>query len=71
MKLGKITKILKRHSTGAFDVEDENGNCWFIQMAFKLEETWQAEQREKRELVQLEAAYQGEELADLMDPFRS
>ena len=37
----RITKILKRHLPGCFDVEDENGNCFYIQQAFKIEEIWQ------------------------------
>ena len=37
----KITKILKRHSPGCFDVEDINGNCFRIQLAYKIEEQWQ------------------------------
>ena len=37
----KIKKILKRHSPGCFDVEAENGDCFRIQLAFKIEEQWQ------------------------------
>jgi len=37
----KITKILKRHSPGCFDVEDINGNCFRVQLAYKIEEQWQ------------------------------
>lgn len=39
--MGKISKILKRHHWGCFDVEDEHGNCYMVQLAYKLEEAWQ------------------------------
>jgi len=38
----KITSIIKRHSYGAFTVEDEDGNHFFVQLAHKLEAIWQA-----------------------------
>lgn len=37
-----ITKILKRHHYGCFDVEDIAGNRFRIQLAFKIEELFQA-----------------------------
>ena len=37
----RIIKILKRHSHGCFDVEDIDGNCFRIQLAYKIEEQWQ------------------------------
>ena len=37
----KIKRLIKRHSPGCFDVEDENGDCFRIQLAFKIEEQWQ------------------------------
>jgi len=43
----KIKRILKRHHVGCFDVEDENGDCFMIQLAHKIEEAWQQAQKEK------------------------
>lgn len=37
----KIKKLIKRHSPGCFDVEDENGDYFRVQLAFKIEEQWQ------------------------------
>lgn len=43
----KIKSLIERHSYGAFTVEDENGNQFFIQLAFKLEEAWQRQQKKE------------------------
>ena len=40
--MGKIVKLIKRHHCGCFDVMDEHGNFYLVQLAFKLEEAWQA-----------------------------
>ena len=44
----KITKIIERHSVGAFTVEDDNGNQFFIQLAYKIEEEWQKAQKSQK-----------------------
>jgi hypothetical protein len=44
----KIKTIIKRHHYGCFDVEDTEGNCYMIQLAHKLEDQWQQEQRDKK-----------------------
>ena len=44
----KIKTILKRHHYGCFDVEDTDGNCYMIQLAHKLEDQWQQEQRDEK-----------------------
>ena len=44
----KIKTILKRHHYGCFDVEDTDGNHYMIQLAHKLEEKWQQEQRAEK-----------------------
>jgi len=41
-----ISKIIERHSPGAFTVEDENGNWFFIQLAHKIEEQWKKTQKQ-------------------------
>ena len=45
----KITRLIERHSYGAFTVEDENGNQFFIQLAHKLEEAWQKQQEKEKD----------------------
>jgi len=37
----KIKRVLERHSPGAFTVEDENGDQFFLQLAYKIEAIWQ------------------------------
>ena len=44
----KIQTIIKRHHYGCFDVEDTDGNQYMIQLAHKLEEQWQKEQKDKK-----------------------
>jgi len=44
----KIKTILKRHHYGCFDVEDTEGNHYMIQLAHKLEDQWQQEQKDKK-----------------------
>ena len=44
----KIQTILKRHHYGCFDVEDTEGNQYMIQLAHKLEDQWQQEQKDKK-----------------------
>ena len=38
----KITKLLKRHHAGCFDVEFEDGSRAMVQLANKLEDAWHA-----------------------------
>ena len=45
MKIGKITKLIKRHSFGCFTVEDDNGNQFIVQLAHLLEDAWNKEGR--------------------------
>jgi len=44
----KIKTILRRHHYGCFDVEDTDGNQYMIQLAHKLEDQWQQEQRDEK-----------------------
>ena len=44
----KIKQIIKRHHYGCFDIEDTEGNCYMIQLAHKLEDQWQREQKDKK-----------------------
>jgi len=44
----KIKQINRRHHYGCFDVEDTEGNQYMIQLAHKLEEQWQQEQRDEK-----------------------
>lgn len=44
----KIKTILRRHHYGCFDVEDMEGNQYMIQLAHKLEDQWQKEQRDEK-----------------------
>lgn len=48
-----IKTILKRHHYGCFDVEDTEGNQYMIQLAHKLEEQWQQEQRDKKTMTEM------------------
>ena len=45
MKIGKITKLIKRHSFGCFTVEDDKGNQFIVQLAHLLEDAWNKEGR--------------------------
>ena len=49
----KIQTILKRHHYGCFDVEDTDGNQYMIQLAHKLEDQWQQEQRDKKTMTEM------------------
>ena len=49
----KIKQILHRHHYGCFDVEDTDGNQHMIQLAHKLEEQWQQEQRDKKTMADM------------------
>lgn len=44
----KIKRIIQRNSWGCFDVEDENGDCFRIQLAYKIEEIWQKNKLENK-----------------------
>ena len=49
----KIKQILHRHHYGCFDVEDTDGNHYMIQLAHKLEEQWQQEQRDNKTMTEM------------------
>jgi len=49
----KIQQIIKRHHYGCFDIEDTEGNQYMIQLAHKLEDQWQQEQRDKKTMTQM------------------
>tara|TARA_R110002020_G_scaffold193923_3_gene394522 strand:- start:1506 stop:1667 length:162 start_codon:yes stop_codon:yes gene_type:complete len=48
----KIKRIIRRHHTGCFDIEDESGELFMVQLAHKLEEAWQEALKEKGEKTQ-------------------
>jgi len=49
----RIKQILHRHHYGCFDVEDIEGNQYMIQLAHKLEDQWQQEQRDKKTMTDM------------------
>lgn len=53
----KIKTILKRHHYGCFDVEDTDGNQYMIQLAHRIEEQWQQEQRDKKTMAEMNRVF--------------
>ena len=61
----KIQQIIKRHHYGCFDIEDTEGNQYMIQLAHKLEDQWQQEQRDKKTMTQMNRIF--DRIEDLLE----